>query len=87
MSNIIKDFSLTINELIARGYYVIRMGSIVKEKFSYSKDLIVPVKSSDIKFDAKRPKNTSFKSNKISNYIDIEIPSIDYSLKLIRGLW
>ena len=32
----IKDFKLTIDKLIQRGYFVIRMGSIVKEHLNYS---------------------------------------------------
>ena len=55
----------------------------IASRFNCDKQLIVPVKSKDIKFMAKRPRNTSLDSSKLSNLIDMKIDNIDYALKVI----
>ena len=56
----------------------------IANKYRYPEELIIPVKSEDLDFVAKRPCNTSLDSRKISDYIDSELHSMDYILKLIN---
>ena len=56
---------------------------LIAEKFNLNNDLIIPTKTDDINFIAKRPKNTSLLSDKISELVDVEVDNIDYILKIL----
>ena len=56
---------------------------LIAEKFNYNRDLIVPVKSEDIGFEAQRPKKTNLVSNKLSNLIGVNLESIEYVMKVV----
>ena len=49
--------------------------------FDYSR--IIPIKTSDLNQNAKRPLNSTLDVSKIKKIIDLEHPTLDYILKII----
>ncbi|MEM0061298.1 MAG: SDR family oxidoreductase [Fervidicoccaceae archaeon] len=71
-------FHLASKEKLSRYDYAIK----IAEVFRFNKDLIRKVMLDDLKLVAKRPKNTTLNTDKISNYFTIE--SLEKNLDKIR---
>ena len=59
---------------------------LVSKIFNFNKELIVPVLMGDLPFKAKRPKNTSLKTDLISNLLNCNIYETEYSLNIIKDI-
>ena len=60
---------------------------MIAKQFDFKEDLIVPVNSDEINFEAKRPKNTSLISDKISSLIEVNMHSIEYVMKVVDQVY
>ena len=58
----------------------------VAEVFGYDKGLIKPVKSSELGWKAKRPRDTSLNSSKIQRSLNIRLKNLEESLKDLREM-
>ncbi|MBW9220546.1 dTDP-4-dehydrorhamnose reductase [Methanothermococcus sp. SCGC AD-155-N22] len=58
----------------------------VAEVFGYDKELIKPVKSSELRWKAKRPRDTSLNSSKIQKSLNIRLKNLEESLKDLREM-
>ena len=59
---------------------------LVSKIFNFNKELIVPVLMGDLPFKAKRPKNTSLKTDLISDLLNCNIYETEYSLNIIKDI-
>ena len=59
---------------------------LVSKVFNFNKDLIKPILVENLPFKAKRPKDTSLKTDLISNLLNCNIYETEYSLKIIRDI-
>ncbi|XRP97087.1 dTDP-4-dehydrorhamnose reductase [Methanocaldococcus sp. 16A] len=84
VEGIIKIYENDINGLLhfGGGEKVSRYEFALKvaEVFGYNKDLIKPIKSSELGWKAKRPKDTSLNSEKVEKLLNIKLKNVDEAL-------
>ena len=79
LNNISGLFHYAGEEVISRYDFAIKIAKM--HDFDYSR--IIPIKTSDLNQNAKRPLNSTLDVSKIKKIIDVEHPSLDYILKII----
>jgi len=78
--------NLIINYSGQNSMSVYEFSLLVSKIFNFNKELIVPVLMGDLLFEAKRPKNTSLKTDLISNLLNCNIYETEYSLNIIKDI-
>ena len=79
LNNISGLFHYAGEEVISRYDFAIKIAKM--HDFDYNR--IIPIKTSDLNQNAKRPLNSALDVSKIKKIIDVEHPSLDYILKII----
>ena len=79
LSNISGLFHYGGEDIISRYDFALKIAKI----HDFNHDRIIPIKTSDLNQNAKRPLNSALDVSKIKKFIDVEHPSLDYILKII----
>ncbi len=79
LSNISGLFHYGGEDIISRYDFALKIAKI----HDFNPDRIIPIKTSDLNQNAKRPLNSALDVSKIKKFIDVEHPSLDYILKII----
>ena len=79
LSNISGLFHYGGEEIISRYDFAVKIAKV----HGFNTDRIIPIKTSDLNQQAKRPLYSALDNSKIKKIIDVEHPSLDYILKII----
>lgn len=81
LSNISGLFHYGGEEIISRYDFAVKIAKV----HGFNTDRIIPIKTSDLNQQAKRPLYSALDNSKIKKIIDVEHPSLDYILKIISS--
>ena len=81
LSNITGLFHYAGEEIISRYDFAVKIAKV----HGFNTDRIIPIKTSDLNQQAKRPLYSALDNSKIKKIIDVEHPSLDYILKIISS--
>ena len=81
LSNISGLFHYAGEEIISRYDFAVKIAKV----HGFNTDRIIPIKTSDLNQQAKRPLYSALDNSKIKKIIDVEHPSLDYILKIISS--
>ena len=81
LSNITGLFHYAGEEIISRYNFAVKIAKV----HGFNTDRIIPIKTSDLNQQAKRPLYSALDNSKIKKIIDVEHPSLDYILKIISS--
>ena len=81
LSNISGLFHYGGGEIISRYDFAVKIAKV----HGFNTDRIIPIKTSDLNQQAKRPLYSALDNSKIKKIIDVEHPSLDYILKIISS--
>ena len=81
LSNITGLFHYAGEEIVSRYDFAVKIAKV----HGFNTDRIIPIKTSDLNQQAKRPLYSALDNSKIKKIIDVEHPSLDYILKIISS--
>ena len=81
LNNISGLFHYGGEEIISRYDFAVKIAKV----HGFNTDRIIPIKTSDLNQQAKRPLYSALDNSKIKKIIDVEHPSLDYILKIISS--
>ena len=81
LSNISGLFHYGGEEIISRYDFAVKIAKV----HGFNTDRIIPIKTSDLNQQAKRPLYSALDNSKIKKIIDVDHPSLDYILKIISS--